>query len=116
AFGAPGDDLADLSEPSAAFPVAAPSPPQAFTSAPAAVAASPAPTTAPKSTAPRKAAAPVVLSTAPAASYPDKVPGGWVVIGVIGAILAGLGLHQIRNKALTFAAAGSTCPLERGTS
>jgi hypothetical protein len=64
----------------------------------------------------KKKAVAAPLATAPvSANYPDSVPLGWVVIGVIGMMLAGLGLHQLRGRALAMAAASTTCPLERGT-
>ena len=86
-----------------ALPPAATAPAQHLVAAPK----SPAP-------APKRAAAPLALEPA-STSYPDSVPGGWLVIGVIGMMMAGMGLHQLRGRALSMAGAATTCPLERGT-
>jgi hypothetical protein len=46
----------------------------------------------------------------------DRVPLGWMIIGVLGMCLIGMSLHGLREQALDAALAGSTCPLERGAS
>jgi hypothetical protein len=51
-----------------------------------------------------------------ASSMTDRVPLGWMIIGVLGMCLIGMSLHGLREQALDAALAGSTCPLERGAS
>jgi hypothetical protein len=51
-----------------------------------------------------------------ASSMTDRVPLGWMIIGVLGMCLIGMSLHGLREQALGAALAGSTCPLERGAS
>jgi hypothetical protein len=48
----------------------------------------------------------------------DRVPFGWMLIGIIGALMLGSGLHGLRTKVLEGALLSSVCPLdmERGTS
>jgi hypothetical protein len=48
-----------------------------------------------------------------ASAVSDRVPFGWVLVGMLGALLAGSGLHSFRQQALAAAIAGGTCPLER---
>lgn len=50
-----------------------------------------------------------------ASAVSDRVPFGWVLVGIIGALLAGSGLHTFRQQALAAAIAGGTCPLERSS-
>ena len=42
----------------------------------------------------------------------DRVPLGWMLIGVVGALMLGSGLHGLRTKALEGALLSSACPLE----
>ena len=46
----------------------------------------------------------------------DRVPLGWMLIGLIGMALVGSSLHRLRTRAIEAALVGSTCPLERGAS
>ncbi|MCU1484461.1 MAG: hypothetical protein JWN67_1207 [Actinomycetia bacterium] len=46
----------------------------------------------------------------------DRVPMGWMLIGLVGMALVGSSLHGLRAKAIDAALVGSTCPLERGAS
>jgi hypothetical protein len=50
-----------------------------------------------------------------ASAVSDRVPFGWMLVGIIGALLAGSGLHAFRQQALAAAIAGGTCPLERSS-
>ena len=38
---------------------------------------------------------------------------GWMLVGVLGACLVGMGLHAFRDNVLGAAMAGTVCPLER---
>jgi hypothetical protein len=61
-------------------------------------------------------AAPIQSGAPPlelAASVSDRVPFGWVLVGIVGALLAGSGLHSFRQQALAAAIAGGPCPLGR---
>jgi hypothetical protein len=49
-----------------------------------------------------------------ASAVTDRVPLGWMLIGIAGMLLIGMGLHGLRTNALDAALAGTTCPLERG--
>lgn len=44
----------------------------------------------------------------------DRVPLGWMLIGLVGMALVGSSLHGLRASAIDAALVGSTCPLERG--
>jgi hypothetical protein len=79
------------------------------------VAASPEPATAPAPHTGPATGAPLQRGTdlQLAAAVTDRPPIGWVVIGVLGAALLGIGLHSLRNQALVAALAGTSCPLER---
>lgn len=48
----------------------------------------------------------------------DRVPAGWMIVGVLGALMLASGLHGLRTKALEGALLSSACPLEseRGAS
>jgi hypothetical protein len=61
--------------------------------------------------APIQSGAPLEL----AAAVSDRVPLGWVLVGMVGALLAASGLHRFRDQALAAAVAGSRCPLEGST-
>jgi hypothetical protein len=64
------------------------------------------------------AAAAPIQSGAPldlAVAVTDRPPLGWVLIGVVGACLLGLGVHSFRQQALAAAVAGTACPLEKGS-
>jgi hypothetical protein len=63
--------------------------------------------------APAKLAGPLDLT--PAASFPDRPPFGWVLVGILGAAMFGSGLHRMRDRAVAAAGTASTCPLERGS-
>jgi hypothetical protein len=72
---------------------------------PASSAASPAP-----------AANPPSLGGSPlqeAAAVSDRVPFGWVLIGLVGACLVGNGLRTVRQRTLDASAITTRCPLER---
>jgi hypothetical protein len=47
-----------------------------------------------------------------AAAVSDRVPFGWVLIGIIGACLMATGLQTIRQRAITAAGTTTRCPLE----
>jgi hypothetical protein len=61
--------------------------------------------------APIQAGAPLDLAVA----VTDRPPLGWVLIGIVGACLLGLGVHSFRAQALAAAVAGTHCPLEKGS-
>jgi hypothetical protein len=64
------------------------------------------------------AAAAPIQSGAPldlAVAVTDRPPLGWVLIGIVGACLLGLGVHSFRQQALAAAVAGTHCPLEKGS-
>jgi hypothetical protein len=44
----------------------------------------------------------------------DRVPLGWMLIGLVGMACVGTGLTGLRSRALDGALAGTACPLERG--
>jgi hypothetical protein len=48
-----------------------------------------------------------------AAAVSDRVPFGWVLIGILGACLMGTGLQAIRQRAIGAAVTATHCPLER---
>lgn len=54
-----------------------------------------------------------ILGFEPVSTISDRVPLGWMLIGILGMVLLGSGLHGLRETALT-GALGSACPLERG--
>lgn len=58
----------------------------------------------------------VPLDLTSAARVSDRVPFGWMLMGILGMGLVGMGLHGLRVQAIAAAAGGSTCPLERGAS
>ena len=47
-----------------------------------------------------------------AAAVSDRVPFGWVLIGIVGACLMGTGLQAIRQRAIVGALTATHCPLE----
>jgi hypothetical protein len=47
-----------------------------------------------------------------AAAVSDRVPFGWVLIGIIGACLMATGMQAIRQRAITAAGSTTRCPLE----
>jgi len=47
-----------------------------------------------------------------AAAVSDRVPFGWVLIGIVGACLMGTGLQTIRQRAIGAALTATRCPLE----
>lgn len=49
-----------------------------------------------------------------ASSISDRVPMGWMLIGLAGMVFIGLGLDGMRAATLDLAGAGTTCPLEKG--
>jgi hypothetical protein len=62
-------------------------------------------------TAPIQSGAPLDLAVA----VTDRPPLGWVLIGIVGACLLGLGVHSFRQQALAAAVVGTRCPLEKGS-
>ena len=42
----------------------------------------------------------------------DRVPFGWVLIGILGGLLAGTGLSSLREQAVSGALGGRRCPME----
>jgi hypothetical protein len=64
------------------------------------------------------AAAAPIQSGAPldlAVAVTDRPPFGWVLMGIVGALLVSLGVHSFRQQALAAAVAGTHCPLEKGS-
>ena len=61
--------------------------------------------------APIQTGAPLDLAVA----VTDRPPLGWVLIGIVGACLLGLGVNSFRAQALAAAVAGTHCPLEKGS-
>lgn len=118
AFGAPGSDaLGDVAPAPDATTALLPTPALSLAPPDAPAAASNGSATAPAGgeRAGAPVAAPVQSGAALdlAASTSDRVPFGWVLVGMVGAALAGTGLHSFRQQALVAVTAGSTCPLER---
>jgi hypothetical protein len=54
------------------------------------------------------------LSFSSASAVSDRVPLGWMIIGMVGMAMVGTSLHGMRASALAGVAAGTTCPFERG--
>jgi hypothetical protein len=54
-----------------------------------------------------------ILGFEPVSAISDRVPMGWMLIGILGMFFLGMGLQGLRETALT-GALGTACPLERG--